>query len=310
MKTSQSMARRCFGCLIGPSWLLLWLLFLSHQVTVSSVLASSDTCTSEDIENGTCQSNGKDTASTTKKGRKSKQSPPPSNEEEDDSSSSSSSVWKIPANVLERSQDAAQQAQKGYGTRIVSNLIDDPRILQQLTDHREWFACYENTRGHQTHWYDKNDPPSTIWEYLAIQMWRDQPILQTLVEEEDFAGFEIWCNILTPQGPLPWHVDKDQVLYEQSRGKQLQLPLYGSVWYGYPHEFTGGYLELVKYDTNTWPEGMEEPDPDDIERIEAEYNRLVVFNASKFHRVSPIHSGARITLAVNVWKEKPGGRRY
>lgn len=290
-------------CLVYPCWVL-WSLLLCHRVAIRGVVASSssssDTCTSQEIENGTCPT--KDT-STTKQGRKSPVKQPPDND------SSSGSVWKIPLNVLGRSAEAAQQAQRGYGTRIVSNLIDDPGILQQLTDHREWFACYENTRGHQTHWYDKNNPPSTIWEYLAIQMWREQPILQTL-DEDDFAGFEIWCNILTPQGPLSWHVDKDQILYEQSGGTKLHLPLYGSVWYGYPHEFTGGYLELVKYDTNTWPRGMEEPDADDIERIEAEYNRLVVFNASKFHRVSPIHSGARITLAVNVWKEKPGGRKY
>lgn len=210
------------------------------------------------------------------------------------------SVWKIPKDVKERSQESAMQAQMGYGTRIISNLMDDPRILQQLTDHREWFRCYESTRGKRTHWYAKDTPPASIWEYVAIQMWKDQPILQA----EDFAGFEIWCNILTPEGPLTWHVDKDQILYEQT-GK-VSLPMYGSVWYGYPHEFTGGYLELLKYDTNTWPDHVDVPDPDSIERIEAEYNRLVVFNASKFHRVSPIHSGARVTLAVNVWKEPPG----
>ncbi len=267
----------------------IFVILLQYHISGSE---TTETCTLNDRDNGKCEPNSGIQSPTKKKSQ--------SNNQGD----SSSSVWKIPTNVLGRSQEAARQAEMGYGTRIISNLIDDPRILQQLTDHREWFTCYENTRGAQTHWYEKDNPPSSIWEYLAIQMWKDQPILQ----EEEFAGFEIWCNILTPEGPLTWHVDKDQILYEKSSGKELSLPLYGSVWYGYPHEFTGGYLELVNYDTDTWPNSMENPDPDDMERIAAEYNRLIVFNASKFHRVSPIHSGARVTLAVNVWKERPGMR--
>lgn len=274
------------------------LLIQQHHPGAGGVETSTTegTCSNQEIEDGTCQKQ----SSTHKKSgtnpqRKQRQAP-------DDDDDGSSSVWKIPTNVLGRAQDAAKEAQMGHGTRIISNFIDDPRILKQLTDHREWFSCYENTRGSKTHWYDKNKEPSSIWEYLALRMWQDQPFLQT----EDFAGFEIWCNILTPEGPLTWHVDKDQILYQKSGGNELSLPLYGSVFYGYPHEHTGGFLEILKYDTASWPEGMDEPDPESVERIEAEYNRLVVFNASKFHRVSPIYSGARVTLAVNVWKKRPG----
>ena len=253
-------------------------------------MAQEKTCSNKEMQDGTCQKTTK-TATTTSKSSRS-----------DDKSGGGGSVWKIPPDVLGRAKDAAREARMGHGTRIISNLIDDAQILGELTDHRQWFSCYENTRGSKTHWYDKNDEPKSIWEYLAIQMWRDQPFL----DAEDFAGFEIWCNILTPEGPLPWHVDKDQILYQKSGGEKLSLPLYGSVFYGYPHEFTGGFLEILNYDTDSWPQGMDEPDPETVERIAAEYNRMVVFNASKFHRVSPIYSGARLTLAVNVWKERPG----
>jgi hypothetical protein len=275
-----------FSCLCS---ILFLFVLIQHQ---TRGVETADTCSNQEIEDGTCQqssstkpkTNGQRKQSQNKKGN------------------GSSSVWKIPPDVLGRSQEAAEKGQMGHGTRIISNLINDPRILKHLTDHREWFSCYEDTRDSRTYWYDKNDEPNSIWEYLATVMWKDQPFLQA----EDFAGFEIWCNVLTPEGPLTWHVDKDQVKYQKSGGKELSLPLYGSVFYGYPHEFKGGYLELLKYDTNSWPEGMDEPDPESVERIEAEYNRLVVFNASKFHRVSPIYSGARVTLAVNVWKERPG----
>lgn len=249
-------------------FVLLWHFQVFHA-------SAAETCSAADIEDGSCQGS--------------------------DETDKAGSVWKIPKNVHEKADESAKKAQLGQGTRIISNFIDDPSILHQLTNHREWFACYENTRGSQTHWYDKENPPSTIWEYVAIQMWHNQPFLK----DEDFAGFEIWCNILTAEGPLTWHVDKDQVLYERSGGSRLSLPLYGSVWYGYPHDFEGGFLELTNWDTGTWNEDMGEPHLSSIERIEAEYNRLVVFNASKFHRVSPIHNGARVTLAVNVWKERP-----
>jgi len=271
--------------------------FLLILLTCSQILRSEAeeeaTCSSDD---GTCHPPEDEERTNSKSQTEARKKKKAQNQGE-------GSVWKIPPNVLGRSQEAAKKAQMGHGTRIISNLIDDDRILQQLTDHREWFKCYENTRGKHTHWYDKNKPPSSVWEFLAIQMWKDQPFL----EQEDFAGFEIWCNVLTPEGPLTWHIDKDQLLYEQSG--ELSLPLYGSVWYGYPHEFTGGYLELLKYDSDSWPPGMDEPDPDIVERIDAEYNRMVVFNASKFHRVSPVYSGARVTLAVNVWKEPPRAAR-
>lgn len=42
-----------------------------------------------------------------------------------------------------------------------------------------------------------------------------------------------------------------------------------------------------------------------VERTEAKYNRMVIMNVSKWHRVTPISSGARFAFAVNIWKERP-----
>ena len=39
----------------------------------------------------------------------------------------------------------------------------------------------------------------------------------------------------------------------------------------------------------------------DIERIQPVYNRIVVFDVSKTHRVAPILSGTRYGLQVNLW---------
>ena len=35
------------------------------------------------------------------------------------------------------------------------------------------------------------------------------------------------------------------------------------------------------------------------------FNRVVIFNASKWHKVTPINSGKRYTLAVNANSHKP-----
>lgn len=215
-----------------------------------------------------------------------------------------SSTWKIPKNIGQLSKRAANKAQRGIGTRIVSNFLKDEKLLQDLADHRAWFGCYENTRGKNTHWLDANEAPNNIFEYLATEIWREQPLLKELQRNRNFAGYEIWCNILTPEGPLDWHVDKDQVAHKESYGKNISLPFYGSVFYGYPHEFEGGYLEMTKCDQDTFPK-TDDIDPTQVERIDAEYNRLVVFNASKFHRVAPITKGTRVTLAVNIWDKRP-----
>ena len=119
------------------------------------------------------------------------------------------------------------------------------------------------------------------------------------------AGYEYWCNIVRPDSPLDWHVDKDEA--EFSSHERLVTPYMGAVWYGFPHEFTGGgHLEIFPFHPTTIPDPTIVRDIGDrVERISPHYNRLVFLNVSEWHRVAPITSGARYTLAVNVWKEKP-----
>ena len=219
-----------------------------------------------------------------------------SRRQQQNSDDSGGSVWKIPDNVKKKARVSARRSKRGHGTKIVSHAISDVSLLEALTDHREWFACYENTRGSHTHWMDWDAQPRNLFERVAVHLWRDEPLIQG----QKVAGYEIWCNILTPEGPLVWHIDKDQVHFKETG--EVKLPFYGSVFYGYPHDFQGGFLELTRYDSDNDKPNYE---PDDIERIAADYNRWVVFNASKFHRVSPVTKGTRLTLAINLWKERP-----
>ena len=41
------------------------------------------------------------------------------------------------------------------------------------------------------------------------------------------------------------------------------------------------------------------------ERIYPNFNRLIIFNSKRWHRVMPVKKGWRFGFQVNVWKEQP-----
>jgi hypothetical protein len=177
-----------------------------------------------------------------------------------------------------------------------------------------------NNNNNRMSWLEWDAEPQTIWEELAVRIWNDHFQKSKSNDKLVFAGYEYWCNIITPEAQLDWHVDKDEDVWEQYTNADadadatqkedadlqegLKTPYMGAVYYGYPHVFTGGHLELFPHH----PRNV--PDPriyshEYRERVQAEYNRLVFLNVSEWHRVSPVLTGARYTLAVNVWKERP-----
>jgi hypothetical protein len=218
-----------------------------------------------------------------------------------------------PFNSEERFQERMKtlhQKQAGGGTRITSNFLQDADLLKQLSDPQLWQTCF-HTNQNTVQWMDVGATPTNIWEELAVKIWEHHPLIQN----QSLAGYEYWCNIVTPESPLEWHVDKDEVVLEESTGGSdevneaefvLSTPYMGAVYYGFPHAFTGGYLELFPYSPHQVPDPTDLADlHDHVERFRADYNRLIILNVSEWHRVSPVTSGARYTLAVNVWKERP-----
>lgn len=261
------------------------------------VISTSTTTSSSNEDETSCKDGDKDCSKQPDRSSRNSQSKGNNNSAGAGDGGGGGSVWKIPANIQQTALDAAAQARGGLGTHITTNAIADPDLLKALTNHRAWFSCYENTRGSHTHWMDWGAQPRNLMERVAVHLWSQEP----MVQGQTFAGYEIWCNLLTPEGPLDWHVDKDQIEY--SRSGKLKFPYYGSVYYGYPHEFEGGFLETTRFDPHNDEDTPYEAD--DIERIGASYNRFVVFNATQYHRVSPVTSGTRVTLAINLWKERP-----
>ena len=119
-------------------------------------------------------------------------------------------------------------------------------------------------------WWDGwwNGPADTLKKRLINYIWKDNCPLQYRIE---LNGFEYWTGVYGPNEgvqELGTHFDKD-------------VP------------FKGGYLEIEH------PDGV-------MERIQAKYNRLIIFDAGGCkHRVTPVEEGTRYAIAINLWDHIP-----
>ena len=130
-----------------------------------------------------------------------------------------------------------------------------------------------------------------VWEDLADIVYEQVFCRETPNEQySNNLSLEYWCNILNPGNELDWHQDKDEKRYEKNP-LDIVCPKAGAVIYAYPHTVNGGYLEIEHMSTHSI----------EVERIEPVYNRLVLFDVSKEHRVSKIWSGDRYGFQVNLW---------
>ncbi len=85
-------------------------------------------------------------------------------------------------------------------------------------------------------------------------------------------------------------------IWWDTQGKVVP-PLVGSVFYPVEMDIDGGYLEIFSRGENIEPE-----------RLEAKFNRLVIFDAgAHHHRVTQVNRGTRSALAINLWAEPPSG---
>jgi Rps23 Pro-64 3,4-dihydroxylase Tpa1-like proline 4-hydroxylase len=64
-------------------------------------------------------------------------------------------------------------------------------------------------------------------------------------------------------------------------------------------------LQLVDADATGNPLVFDTTRRDEVVAIEPIFNRMILFNASKWHKVTPITSGKRYSLAVNANSHKP-----
>ena len=182
-------------------------------------------------------------------------------------------------------------------TETESDLV----LLDRLQDKLLWEEC---DRG-ESKWWDGTSDPKNVWEVISKRIWEGRP------EFGKAAGFEYWCNIMSDGVSLDWHVDKDEE--ELQNTGDLMMPIMGAVYYGFNHDgqYSGGQLHTVDAE---WYEDPLEFDfsrkrHDEVMSIDAHFNRLVIFNASLWHRVTDVHGGLRYTFAVNALTHVPFAAR-
>ena len=162
---------------------------------------------------------------------------------------------------------------------VIDNFIKNPEILHYFSDIETWNKL-DNGSGNTWSGY-RYDLDLPLADYIL-------KVKDTFWKEKEWSSIEYWVNITNARQTLDWHEDKNEELAE-SEGTIIH-PQAGAVWYGFPHVVLGGYLEIINDDLQP-----------DLERIQPVYNRLVVFDVSKTHRVAPILSGTRYGLQVNLW---------
>jgi hypothetical protein len=177
---------------------------------------------------------------------------------------------------------------------IIDGFVRDNDLLRQIQQSEEfWKLGY--------HWYDGwwNNAATTLRQHLITYIWRDYCPMHSRIS---LSGFEHWVGVydanktVSNEGgdfSLISHFDKDEKLWEET-GKIVN-PILGTIFYPDPcnDEIEGGYLKVWKtHDTD-----FNAP----YELIEPKYNRLVIFDASQLHAVTPVTKGTRKAIAINLW---------
>jgi len=162
-------------------------------------------------------------------------------------------------------------------TLIIDDYVKSERFLEKLKDKSNWETDVQ--AGWWLGWW--KEKPRNIWEELIQGIWQTYPNITNI------SGFEWWTNTHEGDG-LGWHQDKDEARAEKDN--RLIFPEQGSIYYPCPHDIKGGMLE-VDYDG------------DHSESVGPVYNRLVMLDPSRMHRVTTVYSGKRYAFICNVWRD-------
>lgn len=169
---------------------------------------------------------------------------------------------------------------------VLDNLVPDGSVIfQKMNSPDAWEKMPTETAWYSFEDY-KNSRNWSVWSDIIQKMYCQIPFSQ----RDNIKGFEYWGNRLEAKDALTWHQDKDEYIF--AKNYTTISPSIGFVYYPYEDTFTGGYLEVAVKD-----------DFDEVERIQAKFNRLIMFDPSQYHRVTRVHTGSRRAFIVNVWAD-------
>ena len=176
---------------------------------------------------------------------------------------------------------------------ILDNFIKDDILLEEIQHDKTFFGPNGDFMWWDGWW---NSGANSLKKRLIEYIWRynSQLVLNNLM------GFEYWTGVYGEghaQASLIQHFDKDEEHWERTGGNdggEILTPAIGTVFYPKPMDIDGGYLEIHSRGRDNTPE-----------RIEAKYNRLVIFDAGNhLHRVTEVTRGVRYAIAINLWQSE------
>ena len=201
-----------------------------------------------------------------------------------------------------------------YLMLVIDNFIEDKDHLKILKNENTWDG-FPKFNWWDGWWVCK---PRNIMEKVIETIWK-----KFSNYENSIAGFEYWTNTNSEieNQSLEWHKDKDEKLFKTTH-KFLTTGA-GLIFYVSVENLEGGFLEISS-DTNPhlrirrdrtinqspkYVNMGEQPNPWEIEttiplanrelgfkrphieRIKPIENRLIMFDPSKWHRVSKVFKG-------------------
>jgi len=169
--------------------------------------------------------------------------------------------------------------------KVCDNFVGRKSVVSQMNSDELWDTLPKGTTWWNGWWDDLGTASiDTFWKQFIHSIWKDYP------DVEKAHGFEFWGNTLHSfkSKDLGIHKDKDESLFE--RTGEIITPDFGAVYYPSPMDYDGGYLEIYNEDSF-----------DKVERLAPVQDRLVMFDPSYYHRVTPIYNGVRRAFVVNLW---------
>ena len=154
---------------------------------------------------------------------------------------------------------------------IIDDFIQDKDLLKEIQTDDTFFGPNGNFMWWNG-WWNKLNSPTQSYDVVGFEYW-------TGVYGEDQAAKD-----------LGGHYDKDEEQFK--RTGEIIRPVVGTVYYPIDVDFEGGMLEI-------------EQENGDVERVQAKYNRLIIFDAgNRVHRVTPVTKGTRYAIAINLWDKE------
>jgi hypothetical protein len=183
---------------------------------------------------------------------------------------------------------------------VIDDFIKDQELINAVEADKDFFGPNGNYMWWDGWW---NSPADTLKKQIIEVMWRynsphDFPRYESI---QNLVGIEYWTGVYGdghPNTSLIQHFDKDEAHWEATggvNGGEIRKPIMGTIYYPKDHSFDGGFLEVYTNGRDKEPE-----------RIAAQFNRLIVFEAGDLlHRVTEVTNGVRYALAVNLWQQTP-----